>query len=292
MATRGQSYKHPFDLTVEAISAAGAAVVHDIDLSRTLDAERVAAIKSAITDHPVLIFRDQTLSKDQQARFSAYFGSLEGHIGKLSDGSTFPTVHTLTNLDTNGKLINLDVAKLNHFWHTDKSYHAVPSYVTILHAIEVPSHGGETQFSNALLAYDALTPAMKRRIDGLQVVHDWVASRINSQKSPATDAQRQARPPVTPPLVRTHPESGRKSLYLGVHVSHIAGMPEAESRALIADLTEHIGRPAFVYTHTWRKGDVVLWDNRCLHHRALDNYDIARVPRTLKRTVVVGTRPR
>ena len=278
-------------LTVSPLSPVGAAEIDGIDLSQDLLPEQAAAIRAALADHPVLIFPGQSLSKTRQARFSSHFGELEGHIGKLSDGSTFPTVHTLTNLDTAGTLINMDVARLNWFWHTDKSYHAVPALVTILHAVEVPPSGGDTQFANAGLAYDALPTDMKARLDGLRAVHDWVASRINSGTSPATAEQRRARPPISHPLVRTHPETGRKSLYLGVHVSHIEGLPEAESATLLAELTDHIGQDRFVYTHRWRRGDVLMWDNRCLLHRAVPNYEIARHPRVLNRTVVIGTRP-
>ena len=278
-------------LPLTPLSDAGAAEIAGLDLSRPLPAPTIAAIRRALCDHPVLVFRDQSLTKDQQAAFSAQFGELEGHIGKLSDGSTFPLVHTLTNRDAAGNVINMDVARLNWFWHTDKSYHAVPSFVTILHALEVPPAGGETQFSNAQLAWAALPPAMQARLDGLQVVHDWVASRINSGTSPATPEQRRERPPVMHPLVRTHPETGRKSLYIGVHVSHVVGLPESESKALIAELTAHIGKEEFLYTHRWRMGDVVMWDNRSLHHRVLQTYDIAAHPRVLNRTVVVGTRP-
>ncbi|MPY74797.1 MAG: TauD/TfdA family dioxygenase [Alphaproteobacteria bacterium] len=281
----------PAPLSLTALSSTGAAEIPGLNLSRSLPSATIAAIRRALCDSPVLVFRDQSLSKSQQAAFSAQFGELEGHIGKLSDGSTFPLVHTLTNLDAERNVVNMDVAKLNWFWHTDKSYHAVPSFVTILHALEVTPEGGETQFSNAHLAWAALPPATQARLDGLQAVHDWVASRINSGTSPATAAQRRERPPVTHPLVRTHPETGRKSLYIGVHVSHVAGLPESESKALIAELTRHIGKPEFLYTHRWEKGDVVMWDNRALHHRALANYEIAAHPRVLNRTVVVGTRP-
>ncbi len=278
-------------LTVTAVSTTGAAEIGGIDLSRSLDPDQIETIRATVVESPVLIFRDQSLTKDQQARFSTCFGELEGHIGKLSDGSTFPLVHTLTNLDAEGNLINMDVAKLNYFWHTDKSYHVIPSFVTILHALEVPPAGGDTQYSNARLAYEALSTQMKARIEKLRVVHDWTASRINSGTSPATEEQKRTRPPVTHPLVRTHPETGRKSLYLGVHASHIEGMPNADSAALIAELTDHIGQDQFVYTHRWRKGDVVMWDNRCLLHRALPNYDIARHPRILNRTVIAGKAP-
>jgi taurine dioxygenase len=278
-------------LALTPLSDAGAAEIAGLDLSRPLPAGTVAAIRRALSDWPVLVFRGQSLPKDAQAAFSKQFGALEGHIGTLSDGSTFPLVHTLTNRDADGNVINLDVAKLNWFWHSDKSYHAAPSFVTILHALEVPPAGGETQFSNARLAWAALPPPMQARHDGLQAVHDWVASRINSGTSPATEEQKRERPPVSHPLVRTHPETGEKALYLGVHVSHIDGLPAAVSRALLAELTAHIGDARFLYTHRWRAGDVVMWDNRCLHHRALDTYDMAAHPRVLNRTVVVGTRP-
>lgn len=281
----------PSSLSLTPLSTTGAAEIVSLDLSRPLPPATVTAIRRALGDFPVLAFRNQSLSKAQQAAFSAQFGDLEGHIGKLSDGSTFPLVHTLTNLDAAGNVVNMDVAKLNWFWHTDKSYHAVPSFVTILHALEVTPEGGETQFSNAHLAWAALPPAMQARLDGRQAVHDWVASRINSGTSPATPAQRRERPPVTHPLVRTHSETGRKSLYIGVHVSHVVGLPEGESTALIAELTRHIGKPEFLYTHRWAKGDVVMWDNRALHHRALDNYDMAAHRRVLNRTVIVGTTP-
>jgi taurine dioxygenase len=278
-------------LALTPLSDAGAAEIAGLDLSRPLPAGTVAAIRRALSDWPVLVFRGQSLPKDAQAAFSKQFGALEGHIGTLSDGSTFPLVHTLTNRDADGNVINLDVAKLNWFWHSDKSYHAAPSFVTILHALEVPPEGGETQFSNARRAWAALSPSMQARIEKLRAVHDWVASRINSGTSPATEEQKRERPPVTHPLVRTHPETGEKSLYLGVHVSHIEGLPADESRALLAELTAHVGDPRFLYTHRWRAGDVVMWDNRCLHHRALDTYDMAAHPRVLNRTVVVGTRP-
>lgn len=136
--------------------------------------ETVAATRRVLLDYPALIFRGQSLSKDAQATFSPQFGELEGHIWKVSDGSTFPLVHTLTNLEGEGNVINMDVAKLNYFWHTDKSYHAVPP------------EGGDTQFSNARMAYAALSSVMKARLEGLTTVHDWVASGLNSSTSPAT----------------------------------------------------------------------------------------------------------
>lgn len=216
---------------------------------------------------------------------------MEGHIGKLSCGSTYPLVLTLTNLEGESNVINMGVAKLNYFYNTDKSSNAVPSLVTILHAMAVTPEGGDTQFSNARMAYAALSSVMKARLEGLTMAHDWVASRLNSGTSPATREQKQARPPDSHPLVRTHPVTGEKSLYLGVHVSHIEGMERAESTALLAELTRHIGEERFPFTHRWRVGDVVMWDYRCLHYWVLENYDIAAYLGELNRTVIVGTRP-
>lgn len=280
-----------FPLALTTLSGTGAAEIGDLNLSQPLEPLAVTAIRDAIMDFPFLVFRNQSMTKDQQARFSEYFGELESHIGKLSDGTTFPIVHTLTNLDAAGNLINMDVAKLNYFWHTDKSYYAIPAFVTILHALEVPPEGGDTQYANAQLAYEALSPEIKARLTGLMAVHDWQASRRNSGTSPATNEQIRERPPVSHPLVRTHPDTGKKALYLGVHVSHIAGMPQAEGKALLTQLTDHIGQDQFVYTHRWKQGDVVMWDNRCLLHRALPNYEIARHKRVLNRTVIVGAAP-
>jgi len=146
-----------------------------LDVSRPLTPETVAATRWALLDYPVLIFRGQSLSKAAQATFSPQFGELEGHIGKFSDGSTFPLVLTLTNLDGECNVINMGVAKLNYFWHTDKSYNAVPSFVTILHAMAVPPEGGDTQFSNARIAYAALSSVMKARLEG------WPRTRLGCE---------------------------------------------------------------------------------------------------------------
>jgi taurine dioxygenase len=157
--------------------------------------------------------------------------------------------------------------------------------------VELPPRGGETQFANTALAYAALPAATQQQIAGLRAVHSWEASRINCAGRPATEEQKRERPPVAHPLVRTHPDTGAKTLYLGNHASHIAGMPEAEGRALLVRLREHATQAAFVYTHRWRSGDLVMWDNRCLLHRALPHEAMGLHRRVLHRTVVKGTVP-
>jgi taurine dioxygenase len=160
----------------------------------------------------------------------------------------------------------------------------------MLHAIQVPPEGGDTLFANMLLAYEALPADEKAALDGLHAIHSWEASRKNTGNRPATEEQKRERPPVRHPVVRTHPD-GRKSLYLGMHISHVDGMDYDEGRALLADLLERATADRFVYRHAWRPGDLTLWDNRVLLHRADRNYDMATYPRVLHRTVVKGTRP-
>jgi taurine dioxygenase len=188
----------------------------------------------------------------------------------------------MTNLDADGKPV-LRVSKAaNYHWHTDKPYHPAPPMLTMLRAVEVPppertNRGGDTEFANTRLAYDALPEATRRRIAGLRVVF-----------RPAFDDRR---PAVDHPLVRTHPETGRKALYLGNHSMHILGMPETNGRALLDELLAHATQPQFVYRHRWRAGDLVMWDNRCLLHRAVGNYDMGRYRRVFYRNLVTGTVP-
>lgn len=163
--------------------------------------------------------------------------------------------------------------------------------MTMLQAIEARAKGGDTQFANTRLGYATLAPEMKSRIADMTVEHSWDASRRNTDSTPATEEQKRQRPPVTHPLVRAHPDTSDKTLYLGMHLSHIHDMPRTASDALLAELQDHTTRPQLVYTHQWRTGDCVMWDNRCLLHRARPNYDAATERRVLHRTVVIGTAP-
>ena len=200
-------------------------------------------------------------------------------------------MHEVSNLDESGHSTDKLRDRGNCFWHSDKSYHAVSSLMTMLHAVELPPTGGETQFAHTAKAYEALDPATRARANRPRVVHSWEASRLNCGAPPATEEQKQERPPVEHPLARVHPESGRAALYLGSHASHIIGLDKAHGRALLRDLMAHCTQPRFVYTHMWRPGDLVLWDNRCLLHRALPHPGMTRHWRVLHRTVAEGTVP-
>lgn len=278
-------------LEVRTLSAVAGAEVLGLDLSQPIDNAMKDAILAAFQTHHVLAFRDQSLSDEQQHAFSKNFGPLEEHVHRMRDGSKLPLVHIVNNLDAEGKPTKTPHTHGNYYWHTDKSYHEIPSLATLLHAIILPPSGGDTQFANTRMAYDALPEHRKREISGLRVVHSWEVSRRNTKNKPATEAEIRDRPPVTHPLVRTHPDTGDKTLYIGCHTSHIKGMPEEEGRALLQELLEHTEQPQFIYTHKWLPGDLVMWDNRCLLHRAVANFDMGGHARVLHRTVVRGSKP-
>jgi len=270
-----------------------AAVSEGIDLNRPLDAAAQGAVRDAFLAHHLLVFPDQAVEKPSQIRFAQYFGPIEMPVNRDYLGRDYPEVHVVSNLDAEGKPTAAKALANpgNYFWHTDASYMRRPASATILYAVTVPTQGGDTSFANLHLAYEALPAATRRQIDGLRAIHSWAQSRVNSGSRPATPEERRLAPPVDHPLVRTHPDTGAKGLYLGNHTAYVEGMPLEEGRALLKELLAHATRPEFVYRHRWRPGDLVMWDNRSLLHRASDDYDMAREVRLLHRTVVQGTVP-
>ena len=280
-------------LEIITFDAPFGAAIAGVDLGAVSDAGQCAAIRKAFLDRQILVFRGQQLEKPAQIRFTEQFGELELPLNRDYLGADFPALHVVTNLDAEGRLKDRKVLANpgNYFWHTDASYMPVPAMATLLYAIQVPPEGGDTAFANLSLAYDALPESTKTRIDGMKAVHSWAQSRINSGSRPATDEENRNAPPVAHPLVRTHPETGRKGLYLGNHTSHIEGLPVDEGRALLTELLAHVTDARFVYRHRWQPGDLVMWDNRCLVHRASDDFDFTTHPRVLHRTVLRGTVP-
>src|SRR6516225_2672727 len=274
------------------LSAAGGVAITGIDLAKPLPAQPKARISEAFRDHHVVVFPGQALTREGQYEYARNFGEIEPHIGWSGLGKRYAVAHVISNLDSDGKPVDRSSSPVSNYrWHTDKSYHAVPPMLTALYAVELPPAGGDTEFANTATGYAELPDETKRRIAGLRVVFYWGASRRKSDGSFPSDAEWRTLSPVEHPLVRTHPETGRKALYLGNHASHILGMPEAEGAALLDELLEHTTRPQFVYAHRWHRGDLVMWDNRCLLHRAVANYEMGRYRRVLHRSVVRGTVP-
>ncbi len=283
------------------LSPAGGAILAGIDLSQPLAPAVKQQVLAAFRDHHVLVFPGQALSRQQQYDFSANFGEVERSGGSAGALKRDGVAHVISNFDAEGKPVDRSASPVSNYrWHTDKAYRPLPPRLTTLYAVEAPAGGGDTEFANTAQAYDALPPATKRRIDALRVVFRWGASANHSALGAistgsiwpgTTRTSGPQEPAVDHPLVRTHPDTGAKALYLGNHASHIAGLPEAEGRDLLDALVAHATQRRFVYAHRWRVGDLVMWDNCCLLHRAVANFDTARERRILHRTVVKGTVP-
>ncbi len=263
----------------EQLSPAGGVRLAGIDVSRPLSRLDKEAIDAAFLAHHVVVFPQQSLSREEQFAFAANFGEVAAHGAHRAgaESKRYNVAHVMSNLGADGRPAARLSRAANYHWHTDKPYLPAPPVLTMLYAVELPPQGGDTEFANMTQAYDALPGATKHRIAGLRVAF-----------RPAFDA---GRPGADHPLVRTHPDTGRRSLYIGNHATHIIGLPEADGQALLAELLAHATQPRFVYTHRWRLGDLVMWDNRCLLHRAVLNYDTGKDRRVMHRSVVKGPVP-
>jgi alpha-ketoglutarate-dependent taurine dioxygenase len=281
----------PVMLEMRAIAPVLGTEVLGVDLARPFPIVTEDAIRAGFLRHPVLVFRGQHLAEADLHRFALVFGAVESHAMKQRDGAALGGVHRLHNIEAGGKLLMNPLLSTTYFWHTDKSFLREPSLATILHAVTLPPKGGDTQFADMTKAYAALDDATKRRITGLHVVQSLEYMRRTTGNAAPSEEERISAPPVIHSLVRTHPKTGEKSLYLGMYSSHIVELPEEEGRALLAELLAHATAERFVYTHEWRPGDVVAWDNRCLLHRAVANYELEKYPRVMMRVVVKGDVP-
>jgi alpha-ketoglutarate-dependent 2,4-dichlorophenoxyacetate dioxygenase len=255
-------------------------------------------IAGALDHFAVLIFREQPLDDEQQIAFSRLFGPLETSIGAIRKDRKQRLRRELadiSNLDEHNNVRapgdRLRMMMLaNQLWHTDSSFKRVPGKVSLLSAREVPPAGGDTEFADLRAAYDALDEATKTRIEGLVAEHSIFHSRKLIGYTDFADEERAALPPVPQTVVRVHPGSCRKTLYLASHASHIIGWPLAQGRALLDELMSFATDRQFVYQHQWRVGDLIVWDNRCTLHRAR-SYDDVRHRRDMRRTTVEDSAP-
>jgi len=283
----------PMAITVCPVTLHFAAEIGDVDLSRSLEPTDLTAIKDAFTAYAVLIFPDQHLSQDQHLDFAKMFGPLETTIAlyrkdaKLRVRKEFADVSNL-NPDNEvwGENSRQRMFQLgNRLWHTDSSFRWLPARASLLYARSIPPIGGHTEFADERAAYDALPKNMKRRLHGLVAEHSIFNSRARLGFTEFSDEERQDMPPVPQALVRTIPETGRKSLYLASHAGRVFGTPESDGRALIDELIAHATQRQFVYTHRWRVHDLVIWDNRCTMHRGSE-FDDLRWKRDMQRATV------
>ena len=280
-------------LQVKPTGAALGAEITGADLMRPLNDADFAVIRAAFYAHEVLYFRGQALSDEDHIRFSARFGELRKLKITKQLHVEHPEIFVISNIKKNGDYIGSYDAGI--FWHTDGAYLANPHAVSALRALEVPEHNGrvlgDTNFASTSAAYNALSQAMKKRLDGLMAVQSIMlrlAKTVDSGIKKEYSAAVKADPEATHPVVRTHPVNGRKCLYVTEgYTAHIIGLPADESRDLLKELTAHCIKPEFTWQHNWRKHDLVMWDDCTTQHKATFDYP-ATLPRLMHRTTVVA----
>jgi alpha-ketoglutarate-dependent 2,4-dichlorophenoxyacetate dioxygenase len=272
--------------------------VSGVDIAKPLTPQDVAAIDAGMDKYAVLVFHDQKLSDEQQMAFTRNFGAIEdargGNVTKPQDKRLVTGMNDVSNLGKDGRPLSRDSRQRlfnlgNMLWHSDSSFRAIPAKFSLLSARVVNKKGGNTEFAHMGAAYEALDEDTKREIEDLVCEHSLMYSRGSLGFLDYTDEEKAMFKPVRQRLVRTHPVTGRKSLYLASHAGGIVGWPMPDARVLLRDLTEHATQPRFVYVHRWKVDDLVMWDNRQTMHR-VRRYDEAQ-PRDMRRTTVAGDAP-
>lgn len=252
-----------------------AAEASGIDLSRPLADDEVRQVERAMDVHGVLVFRGQPLDQHQQIAFAKRFGPLDLGLRKVKGGPhrfEYAELADISNVTADGEVAGREHAKIvgnvaNQLWHSDSSFQRPRAKYSMLSAAVVPSFGGETEYADLRMAYDALPGWLKQKIEGLRAVHYALHSRFLLGDTAYTEEQRKAIPAVEWPLVQTDPRSGRRILFVGIHACEVVGMTVAEGRMLLMDLLEHATQREFVYRHHWQVGDLVMWDNTATLHR-------------------------
>jgi len=275
--------------TISPLSTHTGAEVRGVDLSKPVDAETRARLNRAFVERSVLVVRDQSLSPEQLLAAVRLFGEVFPQHNTRFALPECPQIHYISNQD---KYPDGRRYIPGEGYHTDHSNDLRPPKATVLHAVQLPDAGGDTQFVNMHAAYEALPEATRRRIDGLRAVHVY-QSRHSARKLMGLTAERAREVPaaVVHPLVRTHPESGRKAIYVNpIRIESIEGMDEPAALALLDELLDHATQERFQYRHRWQEGDFVMWDNRCLLHKANGDYDMAQT-RYLYRVMLQGDAP-
>jgi taurine dioxygenase len=278
---------------IRPFDAALGAEVLGLDLSLPVSDEDFTRLHRAHLLHHVLVFREQHITPAQQVAFSRRFGPLQIHVLRQFQHPSQPEVLVVSNIRENGQPIGLGDA--GHFWHSDLSYKETPSLGSMLHAQELPQDGGDTLFANQHTAWEQLPAHLRRAVEHAKAEHSYLARYADLQKKNPwrpnlTQAQIDEVKPVVHPVVRTHPETGRKALFVSEHfTTRIVGLPEDESRAILAELFDHSTRPEHIYRHKWQPQDMVFWDNRSLMHLAAGCPDDQR--RKLYRTTIEGDVP-
>jgi taurine dioxygenase len=299
----------PQKFKVVPLNAEVGAEVVDLDLSKPLDDETFAAVRDVFFKHSVILFRDQKISEQQQIDFSRRFGELEIHVLKQFLHPQHPEILLISNIVENGK--NIGIVDAGRYWHSDLCYKAVPSMASALYSIELPKDDkgkvlGDTLFASVAGSYDALPDALKKRVAGLKALHSLEHTFDRSRKdtdirTEQIDVKDIKRTSVTAeqkkvaeavhPVIRTHPVTGRKSIYVNDSTTvKIVGVSDSESEDILGELRARCIRPEFVYRHHWRLGDLLMWDNCSSQHQAVADYALPQ-RRRMHRTTITGTVP-
>jgi alpha-ketoglutarate-dependent 2,4-dichlorophenoxyacetate dioxygenase len=288
----------PMPLSIRPLTPNIAGEVTGVDLTKPLTPQEVAAIEAGMDKYAVLVIPGQQITDEQQMAFTVNFGQIEdargGNVTKPQDKRLVTGMNDVSNLGKDGRPLARDSRQRlfnigNMLWHSDSSFRAIPAKYSLLSARVVNRKGGNTEFAHMGAAYEALDDETKREIEDLVCEHSLMYSRGSLGFLDYTEEEKQMFKPVRQRLVRSHPVTGRKSLYLSSHAGAILGMPMPEARMLLNDLKEHATRPQFVYVHKWKLHDLVIWDNRQTMHR-VRRYDDSQ-PRDMRRTTVAGNAP-
>jgi len=275
------------------------AEIRGVDVARGFDDEAFEFVRDALHEYAVVVLRDQDLTPAQQVAFTGRLGDMRVSFYNRYGVPNQPELSVVSNIKReDGEAIGISDAGM--LWHTDASYLKTPDMYTVLYGLEIPERDGEvlgdTVFTNAWQAYEALPEAMKKRIAGLRATHSFIhhldkkKKAGNLKRAPLTEKQKAELPDVDHPIVRIHPVNGRPCLFVTEgHTSAVVGLPEAESDALLEALWTQLKNPAFHYRHSWRKGDLIVWDNCAVHHLAI--FDYGDIPRRLHRAGILGPVP-
>ena len=277
---------------LEIVSSKGAlgARIEGLDRTKANEPELAATLNRALAEHLLVVVPGDPMTPAQTRDFAAAFGRPQTQLLRYKRSGDVPEVSVMVStLMTDG---TTDKTALRaEDWHTDDSYFAIPAKATLLHSIEIPSQGGSTWFCNMHSVYEALPEATKKRIDGKRAIHGYDTPRARNRPSPRTPAEIAETPDVEHPLVRTHPDTGRKALYLNPNrLDRIVGMERAESDALLDELADEARKPQHHFGHVWKRGDIVVWDNRATMHRVMIDYPVGET-RIMQRVLIEGSRP-
>ncbi|MGB7301376.1 MAG: TauD/TfdA family dioxygenase [Burkholderiaceae bacterium] len=285
-------------MKLTALHPVFAARIDGINLRHPLSPAMVARIHQGMNDYAVLVFRDQDLTDEHHLAVGQALGEIEtsrATVDETDHRLQHNNMNDISNIGSDGKLLAADARRRmfnlgNRLWHTDSSFKPTPAKYSLLYAHHVPAAGGDTEFADMRAAWDALDKPMRQRLDGLVAMHSLLYSRARLGWHDFNEQERAKFKPVPQRLVRRHEGSGRLGLYLASHIGEIQGWPVAEAMIFVSDLVEHATRPGFVFRHQWKKGDLVIWDNRCTMHRATA-FDDVNEPRDLRRVTLQDSAP-